>query len=398
MMTNRFDLAKLLFPITPEQFFQEYWEQQPLVLPRKKPGYYQELFSVQDIDSVLLHSKPHPPDIRVVANQQELLPSKYLKEDGGLNLNQLYKAYNDGHTIVINGLQRFWQPLALFCNHVQDFLNHGVVANLYFSPKQSKGLHPHYDTHDVFVLQVDGSKQWEVHKPTQPVPFLNSFQPVIPEKTLGEPLYSLCLEPGDLLYMPRGFIHHAATADTFSLHLTLGIYPNQWFDLIVNALTALAMRDVRFRKALPVGFLDHPEQFGELQCHLQELTQILADKGKVEEALSLLYDRQIRQTIPLADGQFAQLNQLDSITPNSRVAKRSGLRCRTIDQLFSMSLQFPGNTINFPYSHRPALEFIETATEPFIAQALPNLDPDQQVTLVSRLIKGGLLQIVPIDD
>lgn len=388
-----FNLDQLLSPFALEEFFQEYWETRPLVIPRSQPGYYQNLFTVQDIDSIFLFCKPNPPDIRVVANQQELLPSRYLRADGSLNLNQLYKAYDEGHTLVINGLQRFWQPLALFCRDFQNFLNHEVVANLYFSPKHSKGLQPHYDTHDVFVLQVDGSKDWEIHKPTQPIPFLNSFQPVIPETQLGEPLHSIRLHPGDLLYIPRGFIHHAATADSFSLHLTLGIYPSQWFDLIVNALTALTLRDNRFRKALPVGYLDRPEIAGELQTQLQDLIGVLADKARVEEALGLLSDRMIRHTIPAADSHFSQLHLIDSINLDTRVTKRAGMRCRFLDQLFSVSLQFPGNTMSFPYAYKAALEFIAQVNQPFAVHDLPDLDPEHQVKLVSRLVRGALLRV-----
>jgi ribosomal protein L16 Arg81 hydroxylase len=391
---NDFNFQNLLSPISPRDFLSEYWEEKPLVLSRKSDEYYRNLFSIQDIDSVFLFSKPQPPDIRVVANQKECLPSSYLKPNGELNLNQLYKAYHEGHTLIVNGLQRFWQPLAAFCNQLQNYLNHNVVANMYFSPQQSKGLHPHYDTHDVFVLQVDGAKHWEIHQPTQPVPLLNTFQPVIPEKELGDPIYSVKLEPGDLLYIPRGFVHHAATQDTFSLHLTIGIYPHQWLDLIISAVTSLAMRDVRFRKALPVGFLDQPKQYEALGQNLQELIEILANRGNVGEALALLNDGQIRQTIPVATGQFAQMNRLDVITSESNLIRRSDLRCRVMDQLFSMSLQFPGNTITFPYSHKEALYTIAQSTQAFTVASLPELASEQQVQLARRLVRAGLLQII----
>jgi ribosomal protein L16 Arg81 hydroxylase len=393
-MMKQFSLEQLLSPIDSESFFQDYWETQPLIIPRNETGYYQQLFSVEAIDSVLLCSRFQPSDIRVVANQQEMLPAKYFKEEGSLNLNQLYKAYHEGHTLVVNGLQRFWQPLAIFCQGLQDFLNHAIVANLYFSPPQSQGLKPHYDTHDVFVLQIDGSKHWEIYPPTQPIPFLNSFQPVIPDTQLGEPLERICLQPGDLLYMPRGYIHQAVTTDSFSLHLTVSVYPTQWFDLIVNALTSLTLRDVRFRRALPIGFLDRPDLTPELQVYLQDLLDTLANKAKVEEAMGLLSDRLIRQTIPVADGQFSQLNQLGHIQLDTRVKKRSGMRCQVLDHLFSLSLQFPGNTIKFPCSHLSALLFIDQAQQPFTAQDLPELEAEQQLKLVTRLVQSGLLQTI----
>ena len=161
MLTDtKFDFAKLVNPIELDTFFQEYWESKPL------------------------HLSMSYPEIRVVANQQELLPAKYAKAENSLNLNQLYKAYYEDHTIVINGLNKFWHPLAVFCSDLQNFLHHTAVANMYLSPPNSKGLHPHYDTHDVFVLQVEGAKNWEVYAPIQATPLVNSFQPVIPEQQL----------------------------------------------------------------------------------------------------------------------------------------------------------------------------------------------------------------------
>ena len=118
MLTDtKFDFAKIVNPIDLDTFFQEYWESKPL------------------------HLSMSYPEIRVVVNQQELLPAKYTKADR-LNLNQLYKAYHEDHTIVINRLNKFWHPLAVFCSDLQNFLHHTAVANMYLSPPNSKGLHP----------------------------------------------------------------------------------------------------------------------------------------------------------------------------------------------------------------------------------------------------------------
>lgn len=394
MSVEDFDFARLIYPIEPDTFFREYWEQRPLILSRKEPGYYSELFSIKDLDSVLFFTRPKPPEIRVVQNQQELLPDKYVKPDGSLNLNQLYKVYYEGHTLVVNGLQQFWKPLAIFCRNLQSFLNHAVVANTYLSPKNSKGLQPHFDTHDVFVLQVEGSKHWQIYDAFQPVPLLGSFQPVIPEEKLGKPLHSVCLEAGDLLYMPRGFIHHAATSESSSLHLTIGVYPTQWFDLMVSALQAVSMKDARFRKALPVGFLDRREMMAYLKDQLQELTELLSKEAQIEEAVESLVEHFIRQTTPVPDGHFTEVDDVDCIDLDTTVAKRPGMRCRIIRQGSSVSIQFPGNTVKGQSHIEPALRFIADAAGAFTVREIPDtLTDDGKVVLVRRLVRGGLLRV-----
>lgn len=392
-MVSQFDFDHLIAPLDATDFFAHYWEKKPLLLKNRDQSYYAQLGAIADIDAILNFSRLKPPEIRVVKNQQELLPSTYINTDGSFNLNQLYKAYQEGHTLIINGLQQFWQPLATLCQTLQADLNHLIIANLYLSPKSSKGLKPHFDTHDVFVLQVEGSKQWHVHHPSQVTPLLGSFQPIFSEEHLGEPIESVRLEAGDLLYIPRGFVHHAETTETSSLHLTLGIYPAQWFDLIVTALTAVSMKDERFRKALPIGFLDQEDLKSSLKTQMYDLIEHLMNNFQIDEVMQMMEDRFIRQIPQIPDGQFAQIDALDQVHLNSTIVKRSGMRCRIIPKGFNVSIQFPGNTIKGLSYIEPALRFIAD-TETFVVQELPDVLTDEaKVTLVQRLIRGGLLKV-----
>lgn len=392
-----FGLEELFSPISVDHFLEKHWETNPFYLPRYQPGYFDTLFSVDKIDQILQLTRISYPDIRVVCEQVEMLPARYQKEDGSLHLNQLYKAYDEGHTIIINQLQRFCAPLAEFCNRLQYFLNHRVVANCYFSPAQSKALHPHYDTHDVFVLQLSGVKHWEVYNVAERVPLLNSFQPIIPENELrnrlGQPLQSVQMQAGDLMYIPRGFVHHAHTTETFSCHLTIGVYPVQWIDLISQALNALSLQDERFRRALPIGFF-HSSDPEVLIVQLQELLSALADNANLQNTMSLLKHEFIHQTTLSPDGHFSQINALDSICPETVVEKRLGAICQIIDKGFSVSLQFPGNTINGPLTYQAAMEFVSKATAPFSVSQLPKLETENKITLVHRLVRGGLLKIL----
>ena len=389
-----FCVESLLAPLTGQQFLAEYWEQQLLHVSRNQSDYYDALFSVDALERVLQCSQVKPPDIRVVENQVEMLPAKYQNADGSIHINQLYKAYDEGHSIIINGLQRFWPAVASFCNQLQQALSHATVANCYFSPANSKALQPHYDTHDVFVAQLAGSKRWKFHGSPQPVPLHNSFQPVIPEKNLDQPTDEVLVQPGDLMYIPRGLIHHAETSDSFSFHMTLGVHPAQWMDLLQQALTALSLQDERFRRALPPGFLE-ANNGDALAEQFAALLDIFHEKANLQEAFTLLQHQFLQGTTPAPDGHFNQLNELDSITAETQVVKRPGLSCRLINQGVSVSLKFPGNTIGGPFHYRRAMEFVAQATQPFYVDELPGLEPEKQVIFTRRLIRGGLLKKSP---
>jgi ribosomal protein L16 Arg81 hydroxylase len=95
MSQHSVDFARLIHPITPEEFFQEYWEQKPLLVSRKEPTYYHGLFRLDDVDAVLHYCRPKPPDILVVQNQDRMVADTYITDQGTVNLPQLYKAYDE---------------------------------------------------------------------------------------------------------------------------------------------------------------------------------------------------------------------------------------------------------------------------------------------------------------
>ena len=88
--------------------------------------------------------------------------------------------------------------------------------NAYVTPPSSQGFAPHYDTHDVFVLQISGEKHWLIHAPVHPDPL--STQPwtehraAVARAATASPSSTRCCAPGDALYLPRGWIHSATAA------------------------------------------------------------------------------------------------------------------------------------------------------------------------------------------
>eukprot|EP00656_Telonema_subtile_P025963 TRINITY_DN27983_c0_g1_i1.p1 TRINITY_DN27983_c0_g1~~TRINITY_DN27983_c0_g1_i1.p1 ORF type:complete len:159 (+),score=14.21 TRINITY_DN27983_c0_g1_i1:326-802(+) len=98
---------------------------------------------------------------------------------------------------------------------------------MYLTPAGSQTAPPHTDDRDVLIVQVFGRKHWRVWD--NPVPLcykdeqLGKSQPSLRAEDLGEPSISDTLEQGDVLYMPRGFLHEATTSDTTSLHITFAI-------------------------------------------------------------------------------------------------------------------------------------------------------------------------------
>ena len=82
--------------------------------------------------------------------------------------------------------------------------------------------------HDVFVLQVSGTKRWRIHAPVWDAPLRDQpwtdRRAAVQRAAAEPPLIEAVLEPGDCLYLPRGFLHAATALGGVSTHLTLGVH------------------------------------------------------------------------------------------------------------------------------------------------------------------------------
>jgi ribosomal protein L16 Arg81 hydroxylase len=157
---------------------------------------------------------------------------------------------------VLQGLHRLWPPLIDFVRQAVDELGHPVQANAYITPPTNRGFDPHYDVHDVFVLQASGQKRWIVHEPVHVDPLPSQpwteHRAAIADRVAGEPVIDTVLSEGDALYLPRGWIHSAQALKTTSIHLTVGVAPLTGIDVARTVIDELAAIQA-YRKSLPMG-------------------------------------------------------------------------------------------------------------------------------------------------
>lgn len=126
---------------------------------------------------------------------------------------------------------------------VQGELGHVTGINVYLSPPNSHGFLLHRDGHDLLVVQTWGKKIWTI---CEPIHIHDRFN--VEGKHFGEGwepsekeynCYNRLLEPGNVLYLPRGTLHRPSTTEIEgSLHLSIGIDVRgfRWVDVIVAHL------------------------------------------------------------------------------------------------------------------------------------------------------------------
>jgi len=397
-LPNAFTLARLLAPTSPSVFLQEYWEERPLVLQRSDPDYYRSLLTAADVDRLVTASDMTYPEFRLVRSGAPLpLPgyTKTASSGGGparrvADPDRIVEEYQNGATIILQGLHRSWAPLATLCRSLEAALSHPTQTNIYVTPPGSQGFAPHYDTHDVFILQVDGSKHWRLYDSPVSLPgrsqaYKEQGSPA--GQLLGEP----DLKPGDLIYLPRGFIHEALTSEQRSIHVTLGVTGFTWLDLLSEAAGA-CREDVRFRRTLPPGFAASEELRTAMAAQLTELAAELTRPEAALRAVDRMIDQFIDTRRPISSERLFVSEQLAALDLQTRVRRRPEVLFRLRAEEERVQLTFQGKKVELP-AWAAASVACCTGEEPFRAADLPDdLDASGKLTLVRRLLREGFLQ------
>lgn len=390
------ELARFLAPLPLDEFWQEHWERKPLLIQRDDPDHYADLLTLDAIDEVLSLSGIELNDIRVVVNGKETPVAELGKGGGreafGNSLEVLYQRYRSGSTIVVNTLQYRWPSLQRAASGLGAELGLRVQANIYLTPPRSQGFAVHYDTHDVFVAQVYGSKVWRTTEADYHLPLYN--HPHDKSAPSPEPTREFELRRGDLLYLPRGTYHSAAANETASLHVTLGLHPVLASQVLIDGLGRLCAQDVRFRRSLPIGFARNDA--ARAQAHRQ-LGELIALMGELLDPPELAEDAAGRVTSiggPLLRHHLQDLEDLPTIGADTPVRRRPGVQWRLKVEDSVASLHFHNKAVRFPAAVADEVRFVAERADWFTEGTIPGeLDEPGRRTLVRTLLGEGFLTL-----
>jgi ribosomal protein L16 Arg81 hydroxylase len=278
MHSSPHDFASLLHPVSTSEFFNSYWESQPLLIHRGDAEFYEELLTDRNLEDIISTADLRYPAIRLAKEGSYYPPQTYTTDitlgrlmfNGVPDVNRVSQEYGKGATISLPYLHRTWVPLGLLCGRLEEAFDYAAHANVYITPAEAAGFPPHYDTHEVLVLQIAGKKRWLIDEPPLKLPhttqgFKSSGYTPGPRRMEVE------LVSGDALYLPRGYVHSTTTSESHSAHVTLGINVLTWADLALE-FAPKCLENEEYRKALPPGFASRP---GLRPALRQRLTRML---------------------------------------------------------------------------------------------------------------------------
>jgi hypothetical protein len=383
-------LSTAIYPFSPVTFFTDYWEKKPLFLTESNRGpTFEHLLGTKDLDYLISSLSFSDPNwILLVKDGLSLPHAKLLDRESFVDLAKIRHAFASGYTIQLSKLQRRWAPVGAFARDLEiDFVRHSIPlakhisVHAYFTPRNSRGLGPHYDDHNVFVVQLQGGKTWRIYGPGDQFPIRP--QEVGDNRNLPDLLHEDDMRAGDVLYIPRGFYHEARASDDTSLHLSLSVYPHTWLDLFHEMMSF----EPEFRQALPPGA--RSEQLDRLRNRIN----FSMNCDNVEGAMDRLIQKFAASLHRLpAEG----INELppSSLTVRTKIERCRGLLARTSGETTEeIKLQYYGSELTAPVEFGPVFSFLTTA-ESFLVDDLPDLlAPDEKIQVVKQLIDDGFLRI-----
>jgi hypothetical protein len=356
-------LSSLLQPTPLATFLSAHWEKSPFSLRRNDESYYEALLTDHDLEDIISSPDARYPAI-MLAKGGVYYPSQAYCDDvkmghvtfsGVPNLKRLSAEYGRGATIALTSLDRTWKPLGNLCLRLQDELDHGINTNVYITAGQTSGFPPHYDTHDILVLQIGGRKRWRIYEPTISLP--DPSQPCDPRGySPGALQAEVELYPGDLLYLPRGYAHAATTSLDHSAHVTIGIHVYTWAG-ILQGLDPAYVQAKECRRALPPGFASRVELRPSMREQLKRLAPrhvTDANADRLLDGLIRSVNQSRRRTPPRfrSDAVVISMNTRLRVPPEHqyRLSRRSDPKHNATE----LTLEFGGNSFSFP----PQLETV----------------------------------------
>lgn len=186
----------LLGGLSPQTFMQRHWQKKPLLVRQAMAGITSplaraplfDLAARDDVESRLIEQTGEGWRLRHGPFARRALPP----------------LSRPGWTLLVQGLDLHVDAAhELLCRF--RFAPDARLDDLMISyATDGGGVGPHFDSYDVFLLQVQGRRRWRIGRLKKP-----ELQPDVPLKILTNftPEHEWLLEPGDMLYLPPRWAH-----------------------------------------------------------------------------------------------------------------------------------------------------------------------------------------------
>ncbi len=385
------DTMALLSPVALNEFLHHSWQKQPLCLNRDDSSHLRHIFSFEDFDQLLATVDWRYPNLRVYCDGNLVPPGEYAHDwsYGGVTFTSVVRVgdvlqlYRRGASLVLQSLEQISDKVQAFCAGIEQELCSPTHANAFLTPEGGAGVAPHSDNVDVFVLQLQGRRQWNVSAPGA--------------GSNGSPnRLSFVLDPGDTLYIPKGWMHAGKVLCGPSLHISLVVHAWTYGDLVLNTLRNVfdeLSSDPMLRCGLPIsnegGLVIGKDDIRLVADALSRIKALMT----VDRAVSVIKTHFSATSIRQCKGRLLDILSLADLTLESQLETRDDVTYELSEGESEIILAFWEREVVLPRRLRLAVHYLLNR-ERFRIKELPGLiDDDSRIRLAKRLIATGFLRI-----
>lgn len=238
-----FGIDYLISPVDFEHFREHHYGKKALLIPGAKDK-FADFFGWDEINHLSRYSPLQGKSTKLVLDKQHLSLDR---------IEDFNHWVRKGATFAINHLQTKDPVVDKFSRILGAQLNTPVNINCYVSSPNKQGFDNHFDRHDVFIMHLEGEKQWKVFGQSEQHSYpLECMQGEKGDPPDTEPYIECTMTPGDVLYIPRGHWHYALS-DTPCMHLTVGPQAKSPALFLQWLVDKLMRGNEYFRKDFPIA-------------------------------------------------------------------------------------------------------------------------------------------------
>ncbi len=248
----------ILNGLTARQFLSQYWQKKPLLVRGAFPG-FQDFVSRAMLQTL---ARQESVQSRLVTERAGV----WAVQQGPLKASDFKRLKQVHWSLLVQGIEQ-WLPAGRALLAQFNFIPHARLDDLMvsYAPRDG-GIGPHFDSYDVFLLQGQGHKQWQISAQAD-----TALIPQVPLRILRrfKPEQEWVLGPGDMLYLPPRYAHYGRALDP-CLTYSIGFRAPTHQELATQFLVHL-----QDRVNVPGGYAD-PDL--KVQLHPAEISSDMIDR------------------------------------------------------------------------------------------------------------------------
>ena len=382
-------LSYLISPVSKTEFFKTYHEKEALLSKHNDANRFHGLLSIDRIDEIIASTELPPSSLDMVRKEPPIERSYYTFKNGNIDRGAVIRHYQEGATIILPQLHLADEILAKFCRSLENVFSSHVQTNIYLTPGSSQGFNTHFDDHDVFVIQLSGTKKWRLYQKPIDNPYRGeSFN--TKDYKAGELQKEFELKEGECVYIPRGLMHDATSVgEKASLHITVGLIVKKWADLMLEALSEVAIRNPRFRRSLPPGFARPGYNNKSAKIYFDELINEFQKNSNFDKVFEVIKENFIRERTPNLRGSLIDTS---SNLPKERLyIRRPNLQAKLKRDELETVIICGGGDLRFELKAYKVLQVILSG-EPFSAASLGDSEDGSTLDMIKKLTAFGIIE------